>query len=74
MALSGTEFLFIIVLRSSISGLRRLEAEEGVRNDVNRLPGDFIFTPVGYLFRLVSCFASKVEEKMKETTRLCRRM
>ena len=35
---SFRDFIFITVLPSSVSGLRKLEAEEGVRNDVNSLP------------------------------------
>lgn len=42
-------FIFIIVLCSSVSGLRRSEAEEGVRNDTNSLLRNFSFMPTGYL-------------------------
>lgn len=42
-------FIFIIVLCSSVSGLRRSEAEDRVRNDTNSLLRNFSFTPTGYL-------------------------
>lgn len=48
LSMFGTsrDFVFIIVLPSSVSGLRRVEAAEGVRNDANSLPRSFSSMPI----------------------------